>query len=163
MLKSAHSTPNSSLLTQHTYPCITVLILVWRTMNQLLGMYTHICSYVVVFICFTVWGALCAFFLRVITCQRALTSLLMHTPHAMNHANTITWEQIWMCITRSWMIFAVIWWLCKLHTTRVEQTFSIAGTDNVARVCLCVPGVLCICISLRLGTSTPGQRLMQGN
>ena len=44
----------------------------------------------------------------------------------------------------------------------VEQTFSITGTVLMWHVSVCVPGVLCISNSLKLGISTPGQRLMQG-
>ena len=102
---------------------------------------------------------------RIITCQRALTSLLIHTPHAMNHEKTITWEQMWVYISRSWMICAIIWWQYKLHTTFlpcVEQTFSITGTDLILHVLVVCSGRI-VSISLRLGTSTPGQRLMQGN
>ena len=43
-----------------------------------------------------------------------------------------------------------------IHSVLQEQ--SSCGTCS-----LCVPGVLCISISLRLGTSTPSQRLMQGS
>ena len=83
--------------------------------------------------------------LRAITCRRSRTALLIHTPHSMNHAKTITSERIWVYISRILIIRALIWWLYKLHTTslpRVEQTFSrpITGTVLIWHVSVMCSG-----------------------